>query len=119
LQSVVEKVGNSIAAVCKEIDLKRRFRVTEPMTVQIDLDGDQVVGIRGLNASGTEAYNVSFKIRTRKTKALAAANIDHADGGDGNGGDGNGGEENGGDECYECPKGSLCPPSDYVEVPCT
>jgi hypothetical protein len=36
LQSVVEKVDNSIAAVCKEIDLKRRFRVTEPMTVQIE-----------------------------------------------------------------------------------
>jgi len=45
LQSVVEKVGNSIAAVCKEIDLKKRFRVTEPMTVQIESPSTSEAGV--------------------------------------------------------------------------
>ena len=45
LQRVVEKVGNSIAAVCKEIDLKKRFRVTEPMTVQIESPSTSEAGV--------------------------------------------------------------------------
>ena len=36
LQRVVEKVGNSIAAVCKEIELQKAIPVTEPMLVQIE-----------------------------------------------------------------------------------
>ena len=36
LQRVVEKVGNSIAAVCKEIEPPKAIPVTEPMPVQIE-----------------------------------------------------------------------------------
>jgi hypothetical protein len=36
LQRVVAKVGNSIAAVCKEIEPKKTLQVTEPMPVQIE-----------------------------------------------------------------------------------
>jgi len=94
-----------------QLTLRSNTGQRTPVTVQIDLDGDQVVGIRGLNASGTEAYDVSFKVRKRKPKAVAAEgalddpNIDDA---------------NGGDECFECQKPNTpCPPNDLVEVPCT
>jgi hypothetical protein len=36
LQRVVEKVGNSIAAVCKEIEPQKALPVTESMLVQIE-----------------------------------------------------------------------------------
>jgi hypothetical protein len=36
LQRVVEKVGNSIAAVCKEIEPQKTLPVTESMLVQIE-----------------------------------------------------------------------------------
>jgi SepF-like predicted cell division protein (DUF552 family) len=36
LQRVVEKVGNSIAAICKEIEAQKMLLVTEPMSVQIE-----------------------------------------------------------------------------------
>ena len=44
LRRVVEKVGNSIAAVCKEIEPQRTFRVTEPMPVQIEASSPTEVG---------------------------------------------------------------------------
>ena len=36
LQRVVEKVGNSVAAVCKEIEPQKALPVTESMPVQIE-----------------------------------------------------------------------------------
>ena len=36
LQRVVEKVGNSITAVCKEIEPQKSIPVTEPAPVQIE-----------------------------------------------------------------------------------
>jgi Protein of unknown function (DUF3606) len=36
LQRVVERVGNSIAAVCKEIESQKAMPVTEPTPVQIE-----------------------------------------------------------------------------------
>jgi hypothetical protein len=36
LQRVVERVGNSIAAVCKEIEPQKAIPVTEPTPVQIE-----------------------------------------------------------------------------------
>jgi hypothetical protein len=36
LQHVVEKVGNSIAAVSKEIEVQKAIPVTEPVSVQIE-----------------------------------------------------------------------------------
>ena len=44
LRRVVEKVGNSIAAVCKEIEPQRAIRVTEPMPVQIEVSSPSEVG---------------------------------------------------------------------------
>jgi len=36
LQRVVAKVGNSIAAVCKEVESQKALPMTEPMPVQIE-----------------------------------------------------------------------------------
>jgi hypothetical protein len=44
LQRVVEKVGNSITAVCKEIEPKKALQVTEPMPVQIEASSPSEVG---------------------------------------------------------------------------
>jgi hypothetical protein len=44
LQRVVAKVGNSIAAVCKEIEPKKTLQVTEPMPVQIEASSPSEVG---------------------------------------------------------------------------
>jgi hypothetical protein len=45
LQRVVERVGNSIAAVCKEIEPRKAPPVTEPMPVQIESPPPQEVGL--------------------------------------------------------------------------
>jgi hypothetical protein len=45
LQRVVERVGNSIAAVCKEIEPRKAPPVTEPMPVQIESPPPQEVGV--------------------------------------------------------------------------
>ena len=44
LQRVVAKVGNSIAAVCKEIEPKKTLQVTEPMPVQVEALSPSEVG---------------------------------------------------------------------------
>jgi hypothetical protein len=44
LQCVVERVGNSIAAVCKEIEPQKAIRVTEPTPVQIESPSPSEVG---------------------------------------------------------------------------
>jgi hypothetical protein len=44
LQRVVEKVGNSIAAVCKEIESQKAPPVTEPSPVQIESPSPSEVG---------------------------------------------------------------------------
>jgi Protein of unknown function (DUF3606) len=44
LQRVVEKVGNSIAAVCKEIEPEKTLQVTGPMPVQIEASSPSEVG---------------------------------------------------------------------------
>jgi hypothetical protein len=44
LQRVVAKVGNSIAAVCKEIEPQKAIPVTEPMPVQIEASSPSEVG---------------------------------------------------------------------------
>jgi hypothetical protein len=45
LQHVVEKVGNSIAAVCKEIEPQKPHQVTEPTPVQIKSASPSEVGM--------------------------------------------------------------------------
>src|ERR1700724_3645573 len=45
LQRVVEKVGNSIAAVCKEIEPQKAIPVTEPTPVQIESPSPSEVGM--------------------------------------------------------------------------
>jgi Protein of unknown function (DUF3606) len=45
LQRVVAKVGNSIAAVCKEIEPQKAPPVTEPMSVQIESPPPSEVGV--------------------------------------------------------------------------
>jgi hypothetical protein len=44
-QRVVAKVGNSIAAVCKEIEPQKAIPVTEPMPVQIEASSPSEVGV--------------------------------------------------------------------------
>jgi hypothetical protein len=44
LQRVVEKVGNSIAAVCKEIEPQKMLPVIEPMAVQIEASSPSEIG---------------------------------------------------------------------------
>jgi hypothetical protein len=44
LQRVVAKVGNSIAAVCKEIEPQKAIPVIEPMPVQIEASSPSEVG---------------------------------------------------------------------------
>jgi len=44
LQRVVAKVGNSIAAVCKEIEPQTGIPVTEPMAVQVEASSPSEVG---------------------------------------------------------------------------
>lgn len=84
-----------------QLTIKNKQGRKTPVTVQIDLDGDQVVGIRGLNARGTDAYDISFKVRKRNTTKVANLS-------------------GGGDECFECQKPNTpCPPNDLVEVPCS
>jgi len=61
------------------------------VTVQIDVENDQVVGIRGLNSRGKNVYDVSFSIQTVSPK--------------------------GGDECFECSV-RPCPPNRWIQVPC-
>jgi Protein of unknown function (DUF3606) len=45
LQRVVEKVGNSIAAVCKEIEPQKAIPVTEPTPVEIESPSPSGVGV--------------------------------------------------------------------------
>jgi hypothetical protein len=45
LQRVVAKVGNSIAAVCKEIEPQKAIPVVEPMSVQIESPSLSEVGV--------------------------------------------------------------------------
>jgi hypothetical protein len=45
LQRVVAKVGNSIAAVCKEIEPQKPIPVIEPMPVQIEAPSALEVGV--------------------------------------------------------------------------
>jgi len=45
LQRVVAKVGNSIAAVCKEIEPQKAPPVTEPIAVQIESPPPSEVGV--------------------------------------------------------------------------
>ena len=45
LQRVVAKVGNSIAAVCKEIEPQKAIPVIEPMPVQIESPSLSEVGV--------------------------------------------------------------------------
>jgi hypothetical protein len=44
LQRVVAKVGNSIAAVCKEIEPQKAIPATEPMPVQIEASSPSEAG---------------------------------------------------------------------------
>jgi Protein of unknown function (DUF3606) len=44
LQRVVEKVGNSITAVCKEIEPQKILPVIEPMPVQIEASPPSEIG---------------------------------------------------------------------------
>ncbi len=45
LQRAVSKVGNSIAAVCKEIEPRKAPPVTEPMPLQIESPPPLEVGV--------------------------------------------------------------------------
>jgi hypothetical protein len=45
LQRVAAKVGNSIAAVCKEIEPQKAIPVIEPMPVQIESPSPSEVGV--------------------------------------------------------------------------
>jgi hypothetical protein len=45
LQHVVEKVGNSIAAVSKEIEVQKAIPVTEPVSVQIEPTSPSEIGV--------------------------------------------------------------------------
>jgi Protein of unknown function (DUF3606) len=45
LQRVVAKVGNSIAAICKEIEPQRAIPVIEPMPVKIEAPSALEVGV--------------------------------------------------------------------------
>jgi hypothetical protein len=44
LQRVVAKVGNSIAAICKEIEPQKTLQLTEPMPVQIEASSPSEAG---------------------------------------------------------------------------
>ena len=44
LRRVVEKVGNSIAAVCKEIEPQKTLPVIAPMPVQIEASSPSEIG---------------------------------------------------------------------------
>jgi hypothetical protein len=45
LQRIVANVGNSIAAVCKEIEPKKTIPATEPTPVQIESPSPSEVGV--------------------------------------------------------------------------
>jgi hypothetical protein len=45
LRRVVEKVGNSIATVCKEVESQKAIRVTEPTPVEIESPAPSEVGV--------------------------------------------------------------------------
>jgi len=45
LQRVADKVGNSIAAVCKEIEPQKTLQMTEPTPVQIESPTPSEVGM--------------------------------------------------------------------------
>jgi hypothetical protein len=45
LQRVVAKVGNSIAAVCKEIEPQKAISATEPTPVQVESPSPSEVGV--------------------------------------------------------------------------
>ena len=45
LQRVVAKVGNSIAAVCKEIEPQKTLQVIEPAPVQIESPSPSEIGV--------------------------------------------------------------------------
>jgi hypothetical protein len=45
LQRVVERVGDSIAAISKEIEPQKAIPVTEPMSVQIESPSQSQVGV--------------------------------------------------------------------------
>ena len=45
LQRVVAKVGNSIAAVCKEIEPQKTLQVKDPTPVQIESPSPSEVGV--------------------------------------------------------------------------
>jgi Protein of unknown function (DUF3606) len=45
LQRVAAKVGNSIAAVCKEIEPQKAIPLIEPMPVQIESQSPSEVGV--------------------------------------------------------------------------
>jgi hypothetical protein len=45
LQHVVEKVGNSIAAVSKEIEVQKAIPMTEPVSVQIEPASSSEIGV--------------------------------------------------------------------------
>jgi Protein of unknown function (DUF3606) len=50
LQRVVLKVGNSIAAVCKEIEPQKALQVTDLMPVQIEASSPSEVGVAASTA---------------------------------------------------------------------
>jgi len=76
------------------------------VTVQIEVNGNQVVGIHRLNANGKDAYDISFKVTKRGIAKGGPGKMMATNGG--------------GEACFECLKPNTpCPPHDLVEVPCS
>jgi subtilisin family serine protease len=94
-QTEVETKSMSKTRTCEfQLSLRPAKAPKKTVTVQIDIDDNKAVAIRGLDEHGEEVYEVSLKVRKMSGKK-------------------------GGDECYECRKPNTpCPPNELVEVEC-
>jgi hypothetical protein len=97
LQSQTEMESESMQNIrtCQfQMKLNSNDKSEKTVTVQLDVDDNQLVAIRGLDENGEAVYTVSFRVRKENRG------------------------KKGGDECWECLRGS-CPPNALVEVSCT
>jgi subtilisin family serine protease len=94
-QREVEAKSMSKIRTCEfQLTLKPDKDNSKTVTVQIDIDGEKAVAIRGLDEQGLNVYDVQFRVHKSS-------------------------EKKGGDECYECVKPRFpCPPFELTKVKC-
>ena len=94
-QSQTELENKSMPKKTCEFQLTLKgHKGTKTMTVQIDIEDNKAVAIRGLDEDGEDVYEVDLRV-TRKSG------------------------KKGGDECFECRKPNIpCPPHELQQVKC-